>query len=1059
MSSVKRKVFSILLAIVLAAGFSLTIDTQAGAATTLYVSKWTEDAGNPVFDPAAKAYYPTVVKVSDTDYRMWYGSDSGVGYATSPDGLAWTEQANPVTGLTNANHPLVEYIGGKYIMWYWDTSQLYSINAIRYAESSDGTTWVNDQAITGNIITGVAGDWNRGSYGPIDVLYNPTATNSGANPFDYSFAMYFDATTGGVEEIGLGYSSDGKSWTLYGKVLPKGSSGAWDSSYATFGTVIKDADGKWHMWYSGGQTDSNDGIGYACSTDGLNWTKDANNPIMHQDDGLAWRAERTYTPQVINDGGVYKMWFSGKDAGGNYAIGYATADGPFPSIQPAISVASSGDTIIVSPGTYLRSIQVDKALTLVSTGGAAVTTIKGVSGDYHYMVRLYHSDVTLQGFTVTNPDYSGTADASGILVGDYLGAGGVSNVQVLDNMVTQVRSDSGSPSNYGATGINIGRAPISDVVISGNTITDIHNPAGASIDHTCGINIWDNAGNVLISGNTISDIKYNGILLQYVSNVQVVNNLITDCQTGLRLEPYSGAAVSNATVTNGTLSGNSGDGMYNLDSSPAVTNCIIWGNGGGINNAGTSAPVVSYCDVQGGYTGTGNMDADPIFVGGGDYHLQATSPCVDTGSNGAPSLPSNDFEGDPRIVDGNGDSLAVADMGADEYLPPPSPPVVTLHPTDQSIIYGSNAKFTAAASGIPAPTVQWQVDNGGGWANILGATNKTLIVATPPVSYSGYHYRAVFTNSQGGATTNAATLTVAGGGGGGGGVVPQSTVSEVGSVSLLSYLDWQGRTRIKIILVSDDGVLTIVLFSDTLVSNVEGNPLESMGIVTLSTPPPPPGYVLVGHAYDCLPDEAHFSPDVNMTFAYDEANIPDGVNEQDLVIAYWDGSKWINLPTSIDTTANTATSDSGHFTPFALLAYTGFTDFSASNLSIQPAEVQPNEAVTITLSVANSGDIEGSYNVVLKINGFQETEKSVTVAAGESQDVSFSLAREEAGSYSVDVNGLTGSFTVVAPPVEETPEEAPEEAEMPISWGLIWIIIATAVLVGLIIFLAVRRSA
>jgi hypothetical protein len=49
---------------------------------------------NPIFDPDAKAYYPTVVKVSDTDYRMWYGPDSGIGYATSPDGLTWTEVSN-----------------------------------------------------------------------------------------------------------------------------------------------------------------------------------------------------------------------------------------------------------------------------------------------------------------------------------------------------------------------------------------------------------------------------------------------------------------------------------------------------------------------------------------------------------------------------------------------------------------------------------------------------------------------------------------------------------------------------------------------------------------------------------------------------------------------------------------------------------------------------------------------------------------------------------------------------------------------------------------------------
>src|SRR6266568_6049249 len=89
---------------------------------------------------------------------------------------------------------------------------------------------------------------------------------------------------------------------------------------------------------------------------------------------------------------------------------------------------------------------------------------------------------------------------------------------------------------------------------------------------------------------------------------------------------------------------------------------------------------------------------------------------------------------------------------------------VTTQPTNQSITYGQNAAFTAAASGNPTPTVQWQVDTGSGFTNISGATSTTLTLTTPPVSASGNKYRAVFTNTCSGtqtATTSAATLTVA----------------------------------------------------------------------------------------------------------------------------------------------------------------------------------------------------------------------------------------------------------------------------------------------------------
>ena len=86
-------------------------------------------------------------------------------------------------------------------------------------------------------------------------------------------------------------------------------------------------------------------------------------------------------------------------------------------------------------------------------------------------------------------------------------------------------------------------------------------------------------------------------------------------------------------------------------------------------------------------------------------------------------------------------------------------PVVTLNPMSQSQTSG-NVNFTAAASGSPAPTVQWQVSTNGGasFSDISGATSTTLTVAVSP-SVNGNQYRAVFTNPCGSATTTAATLT------------------------------------------------------------------------------------------------------------------------------------------------------------------------------------------------------------------------------------------------------------------------------------------------------------
>ncbi len=90
-----------------------------------------------------------------------------------------------------------------------------------------------------------------------------------------------------------------------------------------------------------------------------------------------------------------------------------------------------------------------------------------------------------------------------------------------------------------------------------------------------------------------------------------------------------------------------------------------------------------------------------------------------------------------------------------------TPPVVTTNPTNVTVIEGQTANFSVAASGLPAPTVQWQVSINGGstFTNIGGATSDSYSLTTA-LSDNGYLFRAVFTNVVSSATTTAATLTV-----------------------------------------------------------------------------------------------------------------------------------------------------------------------------------------------------------------------------------------------------------------------------------------------------------
>ncbi|MDQ7825128.1 MAG: carboxypeptidase regulatory-like domain-containing protein [Candidatus Eremiobacteraeota bacterium] len=338
-------------------GYTLTATsgalTEATSGTFNVTSRdytaWT-DQGIVYTAPAAgNAYYPCVLydangfEDAGEKYALWYSDGSGAVFlVTSSDGTSWSAPTT-MSGLGGKpNHAQVLYdadrfglgpSGPKYRIWYWDNNaDLYSISSIATARSVDGVTWDSYTALTqdasAKLVTGgPVTDWNRGSYGPVHLFYQPGAADSGTDPWSYSYVMYYDGTTGGPEATGLAYSADGLFWKAYtvNPVLSPSASPAWDSKYSTFGTVYHDAAG-YHFWYSGGVTTLNEGIGYAFSTDGKAWTKNPSH-IFHISDAYAvsYRNSRVCTPSVIDDGtGVLKMYYTAQASGGLKKIGRAT---------------------------------------------------------------------------------------------------------------------------------------------------------------------------------------------------------------------------------------------------------------------------------------------------------------------------------------------------------------------------------------------------------------------------------------------------------------------------------------------------------------------------------------------------------------------------------------------------------------------------------------------------------------------------------------------------------------------------------------------------------------
>ena len=100
-------------------------------------------------------------------------------------------------------------------------------------------------------------------------------------------------------------------------------------------------------------------------------------------------------------------------------------------------------------------------------------------------------------------------------------------------------------------------------------------------------------------------------------------------------------------------------------------------------------------------------------------------------------------------------------------------------------------------------------------------------------------------------------------------------------------------------------------------------------------------------------------------------------------------------------------------------------EFTISSLSVTPSEVKPSQQVTISAVVTNTGGSEGSYAVILEINDVEETRKQITIEAGKSETIDFSVARDKEGSYKVSIDDKVGQFSVSVPTTTYTPPSAP----------------------------------
>jgi hypothetical protein len=260
----------------------------------------------------------------------------------------------------------------------------------------------------------------------------------------------------------------------------------------------------------------------------------------------------------------------------------------------------------------------------------------------------------------------------------------------------------------------------------------------------------------------------------------------------------------------------------------------------------------------------------------------------------------------------------------------------------------------------------------------------------------------------------------------------------------------------------ENGMVSLTIDKGTIARAKNGNRLENISITVDENPPAPPeGANIIGLVFNLEPSGANFAPPPTLTYTYDPSQIPDDVDENDLVLAYYneESGEWVELDCIVDTENNTITASISHFTDFALIAPPVpksplSAAFEVSHLTIIPAQAEPGEEITISVTVGNSSGVVSDYTIILKIDDLIEATEQVRVSPDNELTVDFSVTRDVIGSYQVEVNGLTGKFDIAVPPSTPLPPLVKH-----INWSVLGGIIAAVVTGGIsIVLLIIRRK-
>ncbi|MEZ6195097.1 MAG: choice-of-anchor Q domain-containing protein [Planctomycetota bacterium] len=318
--------------------------------------------------------------------------------------------------------------------------------------------------------------------------------------------------------------------------------------------------------------------------------------------------------------------------------------GDAPDLITAYALAGPEDTILVAPGTWVQpTVAISTSVTIRGLGEPEDTVLVSATGGSLFHVVGASPSLILERLTI-----SGTSGVSAaVIVQDGalwawrcrfennlgLGFGGAVSALALNQDVSVEFASCEFEANYAALG---------GAVIGAQSLT-------------AGRQLWLTFESCILTGNASGA----GAALVHVDALGAVHCRFANSTVWLNAAGPGGVALTEVLAGSNVL--------YDL----AVTNSIVRGNLptalGALVVAGfgsTMTKSVSFSDVEGGEAGVGNFDLDPLFVdaGTGDFRLQPTSPCLDSGG-WFPFATFTDAGGESRLY---GPGL---DVGATEFSP------------------------------------------------------------------------------------------------------------------------------------------------------------------------------------------------------------------------------------------------------------------------------------------------------------------------------------------------------------------------------------------------------